>query len=256
MVTSPPIQGESAYEDSEWFPTYDFAGTKGFYLEGVYRIREHMMDTSRWGLTRRSPRVTRPPERLISPAHPADTNIRKRSRDDSPDTNSPSKKQKATPSPHLLPEALTLLAPPPNPSFPEYYCLQCKLPPSDPSCTTSCRATFRATHFTPTASKLQIRATSPAGQAGGKGLGVFVLPGEELPAGAWLGEYLGELLPPTAPEADSSDYAFTLSAQGGAAEVVIDAATHGNWTRFVNSSCRPNVVASPEQVGGGEDGGL
>jgi SET domain-containing protein len=35
----------------------------------------------------------------------------------------------------------------------------------------------------------------------------------------------------------------------GVKELVIDAETHGNWTRFVNSSCRPNVLASPEQVG-------
>ncbi|KAK3897359.1 hypothetical protein C8A05DRAFT_39087, partial [Staphylotrichum tortipilum] len=134
MATLPAVQGESAYEDSEWFRAYDFTGTKGFYLEG------------------------------------------------------------------------------------------------HPSCTLACHATFRATHF------------DPPFTATGTGLGVFVLPGATLPRGAWLGEYLGELLPLTAPEADSSDYAFTLPGEGGgaAAEVVIDAGTHGNWTRFVNSSCRPN----------------
>ncbi len=30
----------------------------------------------------------------------------------------------------------------------------------------------------------------------------------------------------------------------------MDAQTHGNWTRFLNSSCKPNVEALPEQVGG------
>ncbi|KAK4099146.1 SET domain-containing protein, partial [Parathielavia hyrcaniae] len=69
--------------------------------------------------------------------------------------------------------------------------------------------------------------------------------------GDWLGEYLGEILPLDAPEANTSDYAFLMP--GRAVErvkrVVVDAATHGNWTRFVNSSCDPNVEVVPEQVG-------
>ncbi len=76
-------------------------------------------------------------------------------------------------------------------------------------------------------------------------------PGHTLAAGAWIGVYLGELLPSMAPEAETSDYAFTLpAANKGAREVVVDVQTHGNWTRFVNSCCRPNVEATLEQVGG------
>ena len=79
-----------------------------------------------------------------------------------------------------------------------------------------------------------------------------MLPGQAFRAGDWLGEYLGELLPAAAPEADSSDYAFTMAecAASGVQELVVDAQTHGNWTRFVNSSCKPNAEALPEQVGG------
>jgi SET domain-containing protein len=80
---------------------------------------------------------------------------------------------------------------------------------------------------------------------------VFVKDGQRIAAGEWLGEYLGEVLPAAAREAQTSAYAFTL--RGYAAdrvpELVVDAQTHGNWTRFVNSSCRPNVAATPEQIG-------
>ncbi|KAK4112466.1 SET domain-containing protein [Canariomyces notabilis] len=83
------------------------------------------------------------------------------------------------------------------------------------------------------------------------GFGVFIRPGCVLKKGEWIGEYLGELLPPTYPGADDSNYAFELPGfpAEGISGVVINAQRHGNWTRFVNSHCSPNVVAYPEQVG-------
>ena len=65
------------------------------------------------------------------------------------------------------------------------------------------------------------------------GYGAFVKPGHTLKRGAYLDEYLGDLLPPG--ELDSL-YCFEIP---GAC--VVDAEKAGNWTRFVNSHCRPNV---------------
>ena len=261
---------ESAQEGTEWFRSYNHTGAKGSYLESVYRIQNYMFDPTRWGLTRRSSRTKQAPDRLSQQPSPTATpiasiptptptpspsslkpNTRKRARSSSsspPPSSSPSKRPKTDSS--LPPEALAILRPPPNPTPPEYDCLHCHKPPSDPTCTISCYHAFRAKHFSPALSKLQIRRTDPG--ANDTGLGIYILPGQAFRAGDWLGEYLGELLPATAPEADTSDYAFTMAgcANSGVQEVVVDAQTHGNWTRFLNSSCKPNAEALPEQVGG------
>jgi len=74
------------------------------------------------------------------------------------------------------------------------------------------------------------------------GIGVFVRPGKEIKEGAWIGIYLGEVLT----EATSRETSCYLYALGAA---TIDAGTFGNWTRFLNSHCRPNVQASTQQIG-------
>ena len=61
--------------------------------------------------------------------------------------------------------------------------------------------------------------------------------------GAWVGEYLGELRPLTADI--NSTYRFEIPGAGCA----IDAQSSGNWTRFINSHCRPNVKPWGESVG-------
>jgi hypothetical protein len=149
----------------------------------------------------------------------------------------------------LSPSALEILRTPRKIKAPHYACLHCGLRPNSTKCTIDCYKAFRAAHFVPALTKLQIRQTLPGPHA--TGLGVFVLPDQTIAEGDWLGEYLGQLLPANAPEAETSDYAFDMP--GRAVErvrrVIVDAATHGNWTRFVNSSCEPNVQALAEQVG-------
>ncbi|KAG9093778.1 hypothetical protein FS749_013757 [Ceratobasidium sp. UAMH 11750] len=88
-----------------------------------------------------------------------------------------------------------------------------------------------------------------------KGWGVFA--GEHIPAGAYLGVYTGELL--TEGFADKRAQVYDefgrtyilnidfhhLSANGtGAPDYAMDAFHAGNFTRFLNHSCRPNLVLS------------
>ncbi|KAK2604089.1 hypothetical protein N8I77_007047 [Diaporthe amygdali] len=51
-----------------------------------------------------------------------------------------------------------------------------------------------------------------------------------------LGEYLGELLPLNAPQDNMDAYQFTLDNI-----CIITARDYGNWTRYINHSCTPNV---------------
>ncbi|KAK4155682.1 hypothetical protein C8A00DRAFT_13310 [Chaetomidium leptoderma] len=217
----------------------------------------------RWGLTRRSTRFCQPSSRLSQStlASPpgfnitADLSSRKRKLP-SPDFETKpgsSKRQKLKSQPEsqttISQEAFDILKMPSGANPPQYNCLHCKKPPNSEKCTISCYSAFRAKRFVPARAKIQIRKTAPGPHA--TGLGVFVKNGQTITKGAWLGEYLGELLPPSAPEATTSLYAFTMPgiAAGNARELLVDGQTHGNWTRFVNSACRPNVLASPEQVG-------
>jgi hypothetical protein len=175
----------------------------------------------------------------------------KRPLPDGPEEAGPSKRQKlvAASESGLSPAALEILKPPRKIKAPLYACLQCGHRPNSTKCTIECYHSFRTAHFVPALTKLQIRQTAPGPHA--TGLGVFVLPGHTIAEGDYLGEYLGQLLPADAPEAGTSDYAFDMP--GRAVEhvrkVIVDAATYGNWTRFVNSSCEPNVQALAEQVG-------
>lgn len=63
--------------------------------------------------------------------------------------------------------------------------------------------------------------------------------------GEWVGEYIGELRPIQRVNRDlergiQSMYRFDFALEGGET-VVVDSERRGNWTRFVNSSCCPNL---------------
>ncbi|KAK4040798.1 hypothetical protein C8A01DRAFT_35172 [Parachaetomium inaequale] len=247
------IPTETSYDG--WFRAFDPTGKKGFYIDGVIRQPASILSppaspTPALGLAP-SPGSNLKQGTPPAPQAPAGSTSspRKRAAPDSETPSTPAKRQKVEPPPGQAPrlpqKALDLLRPPRHVKPPQYNCLRCKNRPKCDHCTIDCYTAFRAKHFEPARAKLQIRQTATTG------LGVFVARGNTIPKGAWLGEYLGELLPPAAREADTSDYAFTMPglARDGVDELVIDAETHGNWTRFVNSSCRPNVLASPEQVG-------
>ncbi|KAI7621963.1 TMS membrane protein/tumor differentially expressed protein [Hortaea werneckii] len=108
-------------------------------------------------------------------------------------------------------------------------------------CGPKCYAAFRTTNFLPSRS-IEIRGP------GEKGYGAFTAPGIRIPKDQWLDEYIGELLPLPNPDTASTDTSslYRLWIPGTA---IIDAERAGNWTRFVNSSCSPNVRVWGESVG-------
>lgn len=81
------------------------------------------------------------------------------------------------------------------------------------------------------------------------GYGAWTAPNVTIKKGQWLEEYLGDLRPlPTNLDAAarSSDSLYRIWIPETA---IIDAEKAGNWTRFINSSCRPNVKPWGEFVG-------
>ncbi|CAB3411135.1 unnamed protein product [Caenorhabditis bovis] len=61
----------------------------------------------------------------------------------------------------------------------------------------------------------------------------------QIPFGAYIGEYTGELL--SEDEAASRDSTFLFETRIGSEIYTIDAKYTGNYTRFINHSCNPNV---------------
>ncbi|KJY00659.1 hypothetical protein TI39_contig320g00008 [Zymoseptoria brevis] len=72
------------------------------------------------------------------------------------------------------------------------------------------------------------------------GYGVFTAAKTFIKKGDWLEEYIGEIRPMNT----NSLYAFELPTA-----CRLDSLRVGNWTRFVNSSCKPNVRARAATVG-------
>ena len=99
----------------------------------------------------------------------------------------------------------------------------------------------------------------------GKGIGVRAL--QNIQKDDILGEYIGEIFPETAPEAYPNDqdihYRFgqqiacrrltmDLSPSPlskGECNIIIDSAIRGNWTRYINHSCRQNTTFRGVNVG-------
>ncbi|KAK4464681.1 hypothetical protein QBC42DRAFT_156692, partial [Cladorrhinum samala] len=67
----------------------------------------------------------------------------------------------------------------------------------------------------------------------------------------WLGEYIGELLDPSHPGSLDGSYSFNLDRGdfGLLPPLEIDSVRRGNWTRFVNHRCDPNVELVTTQAG-------
>ena len=93
------------------------------------------------------------------------------------------------------------------------------------------------------------------GQAGEKGLGLFA--DEDIGRGQMVAEYVGEII--EAPErekrlssASASDKFYILQLKGGRDAESIDATKFGNKARFINHSCRPNLVLQQWTVDGEE----
>lgn len=93
-------------------------------------------------------------------------------------------------------------------------------------------------------------------------LGIRTVAARPFAAGTVLAEYLGEVIPRARPAATSSSsssstktpastaYLFDLGADSAhAIPACIDAQRVGNWTRFINHSCRSNAVFALRRVG-------
>ncbi|KAK3367730.1 hypothetical protein B0H63DRAFT_565643 [Podospora didyma] len=121
-----------------------------------------------------------------------------------------------------------------------FDCINCYQNPSIMTCTfSSCYAPFRDAHFSHIFdSYLEIRTTA------GMGYGIFVQPNKTVPRGMLLGDYLGELIPSSLAPTNISPYIYGLTI-----DTRIDAKKIGNWTRFMNSHCFPNVEGAQEHIG-------
>ena len=76
------------------------------------------------------------------------------------------------------------------------------------------------------------------------GYAAFTKPRVNITKGQYLDEYLGDIRPLDSELALKSLYCFTIPNL-----CVIDAERAGNWTRFINSSCRPNVSCEAAVIG-------
>ncbi|KAI1342400.1 hypothetical protein F5Y15DRAFT_372632 [Xylariaceae sp. FL0016] len=122
-------------------------------------------------------------------------------------------------------------------------CVQCLGSLGDGSCPgAACRAGFLREVVRPTTRLVEIRYN------GDMGYGVFVQPNKTINKNTLLDVYLGEVVPPCTERLSAYQFAITLSRSGLIANV--DAKAYGNWTRFVNSHCEPNVDATIEALGG------
>ncbi|KAK3686651.1 hypothetical protein LTR37_019582 [Vermiconidia calcicola] len=118
----------------------------------------------------------------------------------------------------------------------EIECLHCNKPGDDQTCGASCYREFKKQHFI--GNQIDIRGPGPMGY------GAFTKPGVSIKKGQYLDEYVGDLRPLESNESSSSLYCFVIPQT-----CVVDAEKAGNWTRFVNSSCKPNVKPWADFVG-------
>lgn len=109
----------------------------------------------------------------------------------------------------------------------------------DPACGNACYKAFRREHFPRGQAAIEIRGPGPLGYA------AFTRPGARFDKGRYIGEYTGELLPLDSHPADTAGL-YRYEIPGVCA---VDAEQAGNWTRFMNSSCTPNVKPWGDVVG-------
>lgn len=94
-------------------------------------------------------------------------------------------------------------------------------------CGPRCYREFKKQHLI--ADKIDIRGPGPLGY------GAYTKPDVTINKGQYLDEYIGDLRPIDAGDDGTSLYRFEIPTICAA-----DAQRAGNWTRFINSHCRPN----------------
>ncbi|PCI75372.1 hypothetical protein COB21_05760 [Candidatus Aerophobetes bacterium] len=73
------------------------------------------------------------------------------------------------------------------------------------------------------------------------GYGIFAA--KKIPALTFIGEYTGVITPKFGRKKELNDYIFDYSAARKNSRFIIDASKKGNFTRFINHSTRPNLLA-------------
>lgn len=104
-----------------------------------------------------------------------------------------------------------------------------------PQCGAKCYREFKKQFV---ANKIDIRGPGPLGYM------AYTKPRVHFTKGQYLDEYIGDLRPIGSDTAHKSLYVFEVPHR-----CLIDAGEAGNWTRFINSSCRPNVSCTATIVG-------
>ncbi|KAK4221281.1 hypothetical protein QBC38DRAFT_326215, partial [Podospora fimiseda] len=124
----------------------------------------------------------------------------------------------------------------------DYLCVHCDSHHQSNACNINCYVNFKATHLTPAETKIHLKETRTLG------VGVFVRPGQHIARGDYIGEYIGKLKPPAK---NNGPYVWSLNNEPRRKmrKLYIDAGDMGNWTRFVNHACRPNVDVLLVQAG-------
>jgi SET domain-containing protein len=64
-----------------------------------------------------------------------------------------------------------------------------------------------------------------------------------------MGEYTGEVISTSHVSYNSCAYLFEIEGQGKTV-AYIDGLRMGSWTRFINHSCKPNVMFQGRRIGG------
>jgi hypothetical protein len=103
----------------------------------------------------------------------------------------------------------------------------------DRACGTKCYDDFIATQL----ANPRVDIFGP----GELGYGVYTTAKTQIKKGQYVEEYIGDIRPPDA----ESMYRFVIPPD----LCVIDAEKGGNWTRFINSGCKPNLKAWASTVG-------
>ena len=150
-----------------------------------------------------------------------------------------SKKQKPMQRPQHPIDVLRLAA------VEENACLHCVKPGDDPDCGYHCYRQWRKENSI--ADSIDIKGP------GKYGYGAYTKPGVTIKKGEYLDEYIGDIRP-VVRQSDASSaeddegpgslYRFEIEGT-----FVIDAERAGNWTRFMNSHCKPNVRTHHDCIG-------
>ncbi|KAK5654527.1 hypothetical protein OQA88_7156 [Cercophora sp. LCS_1] len=229
------------------FRAWNADRTSRHEVKNVTNIEDYYFDERHWSLPRRSQRLriqrrlrredkAAADESASGPIRPKLTSGRVNPYSISVET----KKKMQLPKKTLQ----TMLRPAITANYPEeaWPCYVCRRPLGHPHCSLDCWRRLYETNFSNVLdNEIELRETP------GMGVGVFVAPGVTIPAGTALGIYAGELVRSDDEEKWTSRYLFSVADKKG---FYVDAATFGNWTRFVNSHCNPNIDATPFNIGG------